>query len=170
MHLTQVLNQLRYKQWADGRTLDAVALIDVERFPLEIAFACQQLNHMVRVEEVFRARLLGNTEPHSSSNSELVPALGQLKQRLLASNDWLQTYVESIPSEKLVEEIRFRFLDGKSGTMTREEVLFHLVNHGTYHRGAIGRALDLAGGLRPADTFTVFVHAVEPGRRGAEES
>jgi uncharacterized damage-inducible protein DinB len=166
MHLAQILNQLRYKQWADSRTVEAMTLIDSERFPSEIAFARQQLNHMVRVEEVFRARLLGNAEPHSSSNSEVVPIFEELSKRLLESNDWLQTYAQSTPSEKLVEKIHFRFLDGKGGTMTREEVLFHLVNHGTYHRGAIGRALDLAGGLRPADTYTVFVHAVEPGRRG----
>jgi len=166
MNLAQILNQLRYKQWADSRTLEAVALIDLQRFPSEIEFARQQLNHMVRVEEVFRARLLGSKEPHSSSNSEVVPMLEQLSKRLLESNDWLRTYAESMPSEKLVEKIRFHFLDGQGGTMTREEVLFHLVNHGTYHRGAIGRALDLAGGLRPADTYTVFVHAMEPGRRG----
>lgn len=165
MHLTQILNQLRYKQWADRRTLEAVALIDPERFPSELAFARQQLNHMVRVEEAFRARLLGDTDPHSSSNSEVVPGLEQLSKRLFESNDWLQTYAESLPSATLLEKIHFRFFDGQAGTLTREEVFFHLVNHGTYHRGAIGRALDLAGGLRPADTYTVFVHAVEPGRR-----
>ena len=168
MHLTQILNQLRYKQWADSRTLDAMAMIDAERFSSEIAFALQQLNHVVRVEEVFRARLLGNTEPHSTSNSEVLPTHEELSKRLSESNDWLQTYVKSMSSEMLGEKIRFRFLDGKNGTMTREEVLFHLVNHGTYHRGAIGRSLDIAGGLRPADTYTVFVHAMEPGRR--EES
>ena len=165
MHPAQILNQLRYKLWADSRTLEAISLIDSERFPSEIAFALQQLNHMVRVEEAFRARLLGNTEPHSSSNSEVVPSLEQLSKRLLESNGWLHTYAESMPSAKLAEKIHFRFFDGKAGTLSREEVFFHLVNHGTYHRGAIGRALDLAGGLRPADTYTVFVHAVEPGRR-----
>lgn len=166
MQLTPILNQLRYKEWADSRTLDAVALIDSARFPAEMAFACQQLNHMVRVEEVFRARLLGNTEPHSTSNSEVIPALEELSTRLFESNAWLQTYATSMPAEELAEKIRFSFLDGKGGTMTREEVLFHLVNHGTYHRGAIGHALDLAGGLRPADTYTIFIHAMEPGRRG----
>lgn len=166
MNLPQIKNQLRYKRWADKRTLEAVSLIDSGRFPSEVEFACQQLNHMVRVEEVFRARLIGNKEPHSSSNSELVPMFEQLNKRVLESNDWLQTYAESMTSKKLIEEIHFRFLDGKGGTMTCEEILFHLVNHGTYHRGAIGRALDLAGGLRPADTFTVFVHAMEPDRRG----
>jgi uncharacterized damage-inducible protein DinB len=49
--------------------------------------------------------------------------------------------------------------------MTRQEILFHIVNHGTYHRGAIGHALDLVGAVRPADTYTVFSHSVEPSRR-----
>lgn len=49
--------------------------------------------------------------------------------------------------------------------MTRQEILFHIVNHGTYHRGAIGHALDLAGAPRPADTYTVFIHAAQPQRR-----
>lgn len=165
MHSPQIVNQLRYKQWADQRTLDAVTSIDPERFPSQIAFACQQLNHMVRVEEVFQARLVGNAEPHSTTNSSVVPALAALSERLMASDDWLQTYAKSLSPEKLLEKISFRFLDGKGGSMTREEILFHLVNHGTYHRGAIGHALDIAGGLRPADTYTVFIHAAEPERR-----
>lgn len=165
MLLTQIQYQLRYKQWADGRTLDAVALIDSQRFPSEIAFSLQQLNHVVRVEEVFRARLLGMPEPHATSNSDDVPALAQLKKRLSDSNEWLQAYAASLPEKDLTGNVHFVFLDGQGGTMNRAEILFHLVNHGTYHRGAIGRALDLAGGLRPADTYTVFVHATEPERR-----
>ena len=51
--------------------------------------------------------------------------------------------------------------------LTREEIIYHLINHGTYHRGAIGHALDLAAAPRPADTYTVFIHAAEPERREA---
>ncbi|WP_199055189.1 DinB family protein [Aquitalea sp. ASV15] len=165
MPLTLILNQLRYKQWADQRTLAAIAQIDAQAFPAELAFARQQLNHMVRVEEVFRARLAGTAEPHCTTNSDIVPTLAELEQRLSAANGWLQPYTAALPAEQLGEIIRFRFLDGKAGSMTRAEILFHLVNHGSYHRGAIGRALDMAGGLRPADTYTVFIHATEPARR-----
>ena len=49
--------------------------------------------------------------------------------------------------------------------MTRLEILFHIINHGTYHRGAIGHALDLAEVPHPADTYTVFIHAAQPERR-----
>lgn len=88
--------------------------------------------------------------------------------RFTKANVWLQDYARTLPAEQLAQAIHFRFVDGQQGTMRRDEVLYHLINHGTYHRGAIGHALDLAGAARPADTYTVFVHAAEPGRRGRE--
>ena len=161
-----LLDALRYKAWADRRTLDAVAQIDAQSFPSAMAFARQQLNHMVRVEEIFRARLLATEEPHSSTNSEAVPELADSGRRLAASNEWLQSYVRSASPDQLQEPVRFTFTDGKPGLLSREEAIFHLVNHGSYHRGAIGHALDLANASRPADTFTVFIHSAEPHRRG----
>jgi len=160
-----LLDALRYKAWADRRTLDAVAGIDTTRFPDAMAFALQQLNHMVRVEEIFRARLLGEREPHATTNSDVVPGIADLDARLCASNEWLQGNVRSASAAQLRESIRFTFTDGKRGMLSREEVIFHLVNHGSYHRGAVGHALDLANAGRPADTFTVFIHAAEPQRR-----
>jgi uncharacterized damage-inducible protein DinB len=161
-----LLDALRYKAWADRRILEAVAGIDAQSFPSAMAFARQQLNHMVRVEEIFRARLLATAEPHASTNSEVAPELADLGLRLSGSNEWLQSHVRSAPPAQLQESIRFTFTDGKPGLLSREEVIFHLVNHGSYHRGAIGHALDLANASRPADTFTVFIHSAEPQRRG----
>ena len=156
---------LRYKAWADRRTLDAVAAIDRQQFPSATAFARQQLNHVVLVEELFRARLQAAPEPHRSTNTPEVPELAELDGRLAASNEWLGGHVASLSREALGEAIRFTFTDGKRGSLSREEVIFHLINHGTYHRGAIGHALDLAQATRPADTFTVFIHSAQPGRR-----
>ncbi|MRV75059.1 damage-inducible protein DinB [Duganella sp. FT92W] len=160
-----LIDIFKYKQWADRRTLDAVATIDQHAFAGALAFARQQLNHMVRVEELFKARLLGEPEPHASTNTELVPDLTSLGQRITASNRWFASFVKEIKPPLLDERLHFQFVDGQQGSMTRQEILFHIVNHGTYHRGAIGHALDLAGAARPADTYTVFIHAAEPDRR-----
>ena len=158
---------LKYKAWADRRTLDAVARIDREIHVAQFDFARQQLNHMVRVEELFRARLTEGAEPHDSTNTPELPLLEALASRLSASNQWLQDYAQALHPDHFQQRIHFTFVDGKKGTMSREEVLYHLINHGTYHRGAIGHALDLANAPRPADTFTVFIHATEPDRREA---
>lgn len=156
----------RYKVWADERTLQAVA--EVERqdgASPALAFMCQQLNHMVIVEELFKARLLGEQTPHRATNTDEVPSLHALTQRLNACHAWATDYLAHITPAELGRCVTFVFADGQNGAMTCQEILFHLINHGTYHRGAIGHALDLGGGKRPADTYSVFIHGAEPGRR-----
>jgi uncharacterized damage-inducible protein DinB len=62
-------------------------------------------------------------------------------------------------------DIAFRFADGRRGKMTIYEILFHIITHGSYHRGNIAHALDLAGVTHPVDGYGAFIHAFEPNRR-----
>ena len=160
-----LIDAYNYKQWADQRTLAATLGIDSGRFPSEAAFVRQQLNHMVIVEETFRARLQGLGEPHGASNTAQLPALDELRRRLTDSNDWFIQYIAGLEPEQRHESVSFQFVDGQFGSLTRQEILFHIINHGTYHRGAIGHALELARTPRPADTYTVFIHSAQPERR-----
>ncbi|WP_062788532.1 DinB family protein [Aquitalea pelogenes] len=154
-----------YKQWADQRTLQAIATLDATLQSATMGFVCQQLNHMLIVEELFRARLLGLPAPHAATNSAQLPELTELERRLLASDAWFASHVAGMEPDRAAEIICFVFADGLAGSMSREEILFHILNHGTYHRGAIGHALELAGAQRPADTYTVYIHAAQPERR-----
>lgn len=155
-----------YKQWSDQRMLDAVKKVDSVKFASTFAFASQQLNHMIIVEEIFKSHLLGSNNPHSCTNTQIVPELSELEIRLIHSNDWYMDYVAQKWNDGWEQEwVDFQFTDGKFGRMTRQEILFHIINHGTYHRGAIGHALDLVQANRPADTYTLYVHAVQPERR-----
>lgn len=165
-----LVDAFNYKLWADKRTLEAAALVDAAAYPTEHSFIRQQFNHMAIVEENFKARLLGIIEPHSQSNTETVPDLKTLIGRLNESRDWYRQYVAILKPEQLTEITRFTFVDGKRGRLSRQEILFHVINHGTYHRGAIGHALDIAGNLRPADTYTLYIHATEPERRFEPQS
>ncbi len=160
-----LVEAFNYKRWSDQRTLEAIRNINGEKFPSAVKFAQQQLNHMIRVEELFKARLLAESAPHASTNTELVPELDELKLRIVDSNQWYVQYVEKLEPEHRKQSVSFQFVDGKRGSMTRLEVLFHIINHGTYHRGAIAHALDLAQVPHPADTYTVFIHTAEPERR-----
>ena len=96
---------LKYKAWADGRTLDAVAQIDRHIHTAQFQFALQQLNHMVRVEELFRARLSGTAEPHDSTNTPRLPELDELALRLDESNHWLQDYANGLGEDQFVQQI-----------------------------------------------------------------
>ena len=50
--------------------------------------------------------------------------------------------------------------------MSREEMLGHVVTHGGYHRGAVGRVMAQVSVAPPRDIFTVYLHRAEPERRG----
>ena len=155
-----------FKRWADRRTLEAVGRIDREAHPEPSAFAREQLNHIVIVEELFASRLTDSLPPHEATNTRAVPELPVLAERLEASNAWYQTYL-SASSESQEASISFTFADGRQGCMTPTEMLFHVLTHGSYHRGNIARALDQAGVPHPPDGFGIFLHQQEPERRGA---
>ena len=154
-----------FKRWADARTLDAVESIDQGAHGRSYAFTLQQLNHMVIVEELFRSRLLGETPPHSRTNTDQVPGLDVLGRRLDASNDWYSEFINNLDS--LERRISFVFADGRPGTMNVEEILFHIITHGSYHRGSIAHALEQAGVPHPVDGYGIYIHAAEPRRREA---
>ncbi|WP_159875798.1 MULTISPECIES: DinB family protein [Aquitalea] len=161
-----MLNQaFDYKLWADQRTLLAARTLDAVAQPQAFAFVCQQFNHMLIVEELFRARLLGLAAPHAATNTAQLPALDELENRLMASDIWFADHITGLAPASREQIIRFDFADGQAGSMSRLEILFHIINHGTYHRGAIGHALERAGAPRPADTYTLYIHAAEPQRR-----
>lgn len=169
--LHQILTSaIASKCWGDQRTLDACRLIDRRLHPQTYAFVCQQLNHLVIVEELFKARLLGEVEPHANTNTLDVPELADLQRRKLASNDWLSNYLQSRAVDALDEKVTFQFVDGQHGCMSIAEILLHLVNHGSYHRGAIGHALDKIGAKRPPDTLSLFLHQAQPQRRQCQDA
>ncbi|CAB3739649.1 DinB family protein [Paraburkholderia rhynchosiae] len=132
-----LIEMFKYKQWSDMRTLDAIQRIDEQKFPSASAFAAQQLNHMIIVEELFTARLRENPDPHRSTNTETVPGLFEISQRIVDSHQWFSGYTESLKQQHRNQSVFFRFTDGKQGSMTRLEILFHIINQGC-HRSCPG--------------------------------
>ena len=157
------IQALNYKKWADERTLRAVESIDRSAFPDSYSFVLQQLNHMVIVEELFKSRLINQPAPHASTNTKRVPEFPELERRLLASCNWYSNYASNLKNTE--EKVIFTFADGKRGMMTVQEILFHIVNHGSYHRGNIAHSLDLASVPHPIDGYGIYIHETEPERR-----
>jgi uncharacterized damage-inducible protein DinB len=154
-----------YKGWSDHRIFDAIKTLDKVVSSDTFNFSLQQLNHLAIVEELFKARLLNNSLPHVNTNSEVVPSLDELLLRLEQSQQWYCAYIETLSQSELEQQLAFTFMDGKKGCMSISEILFHIVNHASYHRGSIAHALDLAGVAHPSDSYNIFIHNTEPERR-----
>jgi uncharacterized damage-inducible protein DinB len=55
------------------------------------------------------------------------------------------------------ESVPFTFVDGGAGIMTRGEMLLHVVNHKTYHRGYVADLLYQIGSRPPVMDLPVFL-------------
>lgn len=160
-----ITEAIKFKLWSDQRTMQVIDQVDREAFPYEYAFMLQQINHMVIVQELFKARLSGLPIPYQHTNSEIVPAFEELQGRLEASGQWYKDYATGLNKEALQKDISFIFADGKAGKLSVEEILFHIVSHSSYHRGSIARALDQAKVPHPVDGYGIYIHDQEPARR-----
>ncbi len=158
-------SQFAYKRWANEELAQqGVAsqhLLSVD----ELRLFTRILNHTWVVDQIFAAHMQGVSHHFSATNTEETPALTDLQARLAHSDAQLEQYVQGLQEAQLGELIRFRFTDGDTGSMTRSEMLHHLIVHGTYHRGAAGRVLAPHGEALPRDSLTTFLHRLEPGRR-----
>jgi uncharacterized damage-inducible protein DinB len=127
--------------------------------------AIRTLNHIYVVDRIFLAHLLGDEHHYTATNTPETPQLGVLQFAVAETDTRFENYVAMIGDEALRTSLSFQFTDGDSGKMTREEMLFHVLTHGAYHRGNVGQLLKNMSRSPPRDLFTKFLHVHEPSRR-----
>jgi uncharacterized damage-inducible protein DinB len=156
---------LRYQTWANGAFFDKLEGLDPVRHQTELHQTMRLMNHAYVVAEIFAAHLSGNTHAYKSDNTDETPVLADLRAKVAASDQWYLGYTRRVTSAQLAENIAFSFTDGDKGYMSLEEMITHVVLHGGYHRGEVGRILTQLSVETPWDTFAVFLHRDEPTRR-----
>lgn len=155
------------KSWANRELFDVVAAITSAENAAALHTAIRTLNHIYVVDRIFRAHLLGERHPYTATNTPETPELGELHFAVTETDLWFENYVSNIGDPALAERLAFQFTDGDAGRMTREEMLFHVLTHGAYHRGNVGQLLKGISVAPPRDLLTKFLHVHEPSRRQA---
>lgn len=155
----------KYKSWANDELLTALEKLDPTACPSEMHAAIRVFNHTYVVDRIFAAHLSVGSHPYTDTNTTETPSLQTLRKAVTESDQWYVDYVERMTPALLSESVSFTFTDGGHGRMTREEMLIHVVTHGGYHRGAIGRILAQLSIAPPRDVFTGYLHQSEPSRR-----
>jgi len=168
MNTTPLLASLfGYKAWANEELLAQMRSLDAQAHGEHLHAALRTLNHTFVVDRIFAAHLTGAQHDYAATNTNDTPGLDELQSALARSDRWYVDYVAGLTPAELAQHVRFTFTDGLAGRMSREEILAHLITHGGYHRGAIGRILLQASVPPPRDTYTVFLHRTQPERRSA---
>src|SRR5580692_3504474 len=97
----------RYKAWANGELLAAVAKLGRES-PLT-GLAIKALSHSYVVDRIFAAHMKQETHGYTSANLSEMPALENLTADIRASDQDYVDYVSALDLRGLSERIRFTF-------------------------------------------------------------
>ena len=162
-----LLRQLtRYTQWADD-----VALTDATQLPVEALEAQRDtlfgsiagtFDHILVVAEMFEAHLEGGTHPYTARRRAHPLPFAEVADRLRAMDAQFVARADAWDEAALAEPIDFAFVDGGAGRMTRAEILVHLANHATYHRGFVSTLLYPDRVDDRANDYTVFLRDAWP--------
>ncbi len=153
------------KSWANNELFNALAPVAAEQGAESVHMALRMLNHIYVVDRIFQAHLLGEPHGYAATNTEATPDLGELQFAVAELDAWFEGYAGNVTAHQLDEPISFQFTDGDAGTMSREEMLFHVITHGSYHRGNVGQMMKALSVAPPRDLYTKFLHVREPSRR-----
>jgi len=154
----------RYSRWANRLTYDCVATLPPEEVvrPRQGLFRnmLHMLNHTYVIDRVFQCHLEGRPHGYAARNTPDSPPLAALRRAQEEVDAWYVAWSDRLTPQAMDEKVAFEYIGGGDGVMTRGEILVHVVNHTTYHRGFVAEMIYRAGVTPQATDFTVFVRDV----------
>lgn len=152
---------IRYKSWADELFLGAVSSLTEDQLiapqPIVFGSLIRTLNHSFLMDFVWKSNLLNVPHGLVDRNPECYPTLEELKNQQIEINQWYVDYVDSLKSDQLNQLIRFQFIGGGESELKRSEIITHVVNHATYHRGHAAFMLYDFGISPPTTDLPVYI-------------
>ncbi|MGH9369704.1 MAG: DinB family protein, partial [Thermoanaerobaculia bacterium] len=138
----EVAELYAYNRWANGRVLEAASALTAEELSRQIGGSFSSLlgtlTHLVGAEWLWLERWHGRSP-------RALPAgfagLEELRAGLADVEAGQKELLAALTPARLAEKITYVNLAGETWTYALGEMLVHLVNHGTYHRGQVASLL-----------------------------
>jgi len=148
-----------YNAWANARFFEAIAGLDETRrtsrlessFPSVIA----TLGHIVGAEWIWLSRWQG-TSPAGFPEWLQAPTLEDLRSRLTKVESDRAAFLSTLTEEALQRPLAYTLLNGTASSTRLLDLLLHVVNHSTYHRGQLTTLLRQVGATPPATDYVVY--------------
>ncbi len=143
----------RYNAWANARLCRAAATLPEEDYRRDAGAYFGSLhgtlNHLLVADRIWLHRLTGTGELPRALNATLCESLPELTAAREAEDGRLATYVESLADAQFEAPLEYRTLAGVPQRGRIREVLAHLFNHQTHHRGQAHAILTRLGVAEP---------------------
>jgi len=155
----------RYTAWANARLFEALSKLPQAEVTAKrvtgFGNMVHTLNHSYVVDQIWKAHLEGTPHGFKARNTESHPPLAELAAAQRRLDEWYIGYADNLSAEGHDELVNFKFVDGGAGAMTRGDMLLHVVNHKTYHRGYVADMLYQVPSRPPTMDLPVFLRDVQ---------
>jgi uncharacterized damage-inducible protein DinB len=140
MKKEEIMALVEFNAWANRRVVSAVAAITPEQFTEELGSSFSSvrdtLAHILGVEWVWLERLEGRS-PGAIPEAKEYADIASLRERWTELEAKMQNYLHGLTQTELEEMIDYKTLSFGMGKNSRWQMIHHVVNHGTYHRGQV---------------------------------
>jgi uncharacterized damage-inducible protein DinB len=138
-----------YNRWANRLVLERAAGLSQAELtgPADVAHGSLlgTLAHILAAEQVWRSRCQEGVSPPGLARPEQYPTLEALAAAWEAEQEAMRSFVDSLSEEDLDRVIEYRRTNGRAYRNPLWQVLVHVVNHGTQHRGEAALLLTRLG-------------------------
>jgi len=140
MKADEIRTLYEFNEWANRKFIEAVQSISEEKYSMKIksSFASirETIAHIVSSEWIWLQRWLGNN-PSAPPDWSDKPSIKPLVEKLNEVEAERNKFLFNLKDEDLNKLLIYNLLSGKTQQNILQEVLQHVVNHSTYHRGQL---------------------------------
>jgi uncharacterized damage-inducible protein DinB len=142
-----------YNEWANARLFRMAARLEAALYRKEVGAYFGSLhgtlNHLLVSDRIWMSRLMGTGSHPDKLNAILYEDLAFLRAARIEEDRRIVSFVQSLDEPAFGEVWDYRTLNGTPQRQRRREILAHLFNHQTHHRGQAHAILTLLGVTEP---------------------
>ncbi len=138
-----------YAHWANGHMLTACDTLDSESLQRDVGISFGSvlgtLEHMFGADWIWLERWQGRS-PASWPAKGTMTTIDDFRDAWTVLDADRARFLDSIDGSQLSQPIRYRNLKGETFEYPLGQLLFHVSNHATYHRGQVMQLVRQLGG------------------------
>jgi uncharacterized damage-inducible protein DinB len=142
-----------YNAWANARVYALAAQLTDEQYRRDVGVFFRSLhgtlNHLLVADRIWNRRLIGSGEHPDKLNAIVCDDLPSLTTARNAEDQRIIDFVRGLSDAQLQAVWHYQTLNGTPQQQPRYEVLAHVFNHQTHHRGQVHAVLTLLGIAEP---------------------
>jgi uncharacterized damage-inducible protein DinB len=171
MNLQDLRTMLDYHYWARDRLLDALGPLAPDQLNRDLGSSFKSIRetivHTYAAEWAWHSRWQGHS-PTALLPDDQFPDLAAVRRAWSQHEGDMRAFLDGSGEDGVSRVIEYKLLSGEAGASPLWQMLQHVVNHASYHRGQVTTMLRQLGATpaKPMDMIAYYRTKDRLGARG----